>query len=173
MNCPLQTHEGVEILLDYCSRDLDPERVPEFQRHVADCSDCRQVVEAQEHVWNALDAFEALPVSSDFDRKLWARIEAEDAQPVWRQLWSRITGGPAAGWSSVLLGWKPMVVAATACAAIAAIMIATVPGIHNPSDRSGGAGNSGADQKIMEIVDRALDDVDMLGQIGLVGPGSV
>jgi anti-sigma-K factor RskA len=170
MNCPLHNEDGAGILLDYCSRHLDPGRASELQGHIADCADCRQVVEAQEYVWNALDAFEAQPVSTDFDRKLWARIDAEDSQSVWQRAWTRITGGPAIGWSNVLFGWKPVMAAATACVAIAAIMIATVPGIHNSADHP--AGNNATDQKVLENVESALDEVDMLGQIGLVGPGT-
>lgn len=164
MNCPLHANEGAEILLDYCSRQLEPEMASVLESHVADCSDCRQVVEAQQQVWNALDAFEAMPVSTDFDRKLWARIDAEEAQPSWRQLWSRISAGPALGWSNFLFGWKPALVAATACAAIAAIMITTTPVTRPISDHP----IMNGDSKVVESVESALDDVDMLDQIGLV-----
>ena len=119
MNCPLHVGEGAEILLDYCSQRMDPERAAEFRMHVADCGDCRQVVEAQNAVWNALDEYGAMPVSMDFDRKLWARIDAGEAQSWWRQGWTRFVDGPAIGWSNFLFNWKPMLAAATACAALA------------------------------------------------------
>jgi hypothetical protein len=128
MNCPLHVKEGAEILLDYCSQRMDPDRAAEFRLHVADCGDCQQVVEAQESVWNALDAYEAVPVSMDFDRKLWARIEAEDSQSWWQRSWARIADGPAIGWTSFLFSWKPMLGAATACATLNQIgVIDTTP----------------------------------------------
>jgi hypothetical protein len=161
MNCPLHVKEGAEILLDYCSQRMDPDRAAEFRLHVADCVDCKQVVEAQESVWSALDAYETMPVSMDFDRKLWARIDVEDAQSWWQRTLIRVVGGPAIGWSNYLFNWKPMLVAATACAAMAAVMLVSVPGQHNvdlPSDN----------QKLMERVESALDDVDMLNQVGVI-----
>ena len=161
MNCPLHVKEGAEILLDYCSQRMDPDRAAEFRLHVADCGDCRQVVEAQEAVWSALDSYEAVPVSRNFDRKLWARIDSEEAQPWWDRALNRVIGGPAIGWSNYLLSWKPMLVGATACAALAAVMVVSMPS-HHPVDPA-------ADQKqLMERVESALDDVDMLNQVGVI-----
>jgi hypothetical protein len=162
MNCPLHVKEGAEILLDYCSRRMDPDRMSEIRIHVADCVECRQVVEAQEAVWNALDSYEALPVSRDFDRRLWAKIDAEDSQSWWQHAWTRVTSGPAIGWSNYLFNWKPMLVAATACAAMAGVMVVSMPPAVRPID-------PGTDQKqLMERVERALDDVDMLNQVGVI-----
>ena len=61
MNCPLHVNEGAEILLDYCTQRMDPDRAVDFRLHVAECGDCKQVVEAQEAVWSALDSFEPMP----------------------------------------------------------------------------------------------------------------
>ena len=158
MNCPLHVKEGAEILLDYCSQRMDPDRAAEFRLHVADCVDCKQAVEAQEAVWNALDAYEAVPVSMDFDRKLWARIDAEDSQSWWQRAWTRVSGGPAIGWSNYLFNWKPMLAAATACAAIATVMIVATPN-HTIGE---------PDRQMMDRVERALDDIDMLNQVGVI-----
>lgn len=161
MNCPLQTKEGAEILLDYCSQRMDPDYVAEFQSHVAVCSDCRQVVEAQEAVWKALDSYEALPVSNDFDRKLWARIEAEEQQSWLKRSWVRFVEGPAIGWSNFLFAWKPMAVAATACAAVAAVMIVATPRPVDPQPAD-------ANHQIIQHVESALDEIDVLNQIGVI-----
>lgn len=162
MNCPLHVKEGAEILLDYCSQRMDPDRAAEFRLHVADCVDCRQVVEAQTAVWNALDSFEAVSVSVDFDRKLWARIDSEDAQSPWRHAWTRFVSGPAIGWSNYLFNWKPILATATAGAALAAVMLVSTPPATKPVDPS-------MDQKqLVERVERALDDVDMLNQVGVI-----
>lgn len=163
MNCPLQVKEGAEILLDYCSQRMDPDRAADFRLHVADCVDCKQVVEAQEAVWNALDAYEAMPVSMDFDRQLWARIATEDSQAWWQRSWTRMLGGPAIGWSNYLFNWKPMLAAATACAAMAAVMMMATPHSTEPVDIS--------NQKLMEKVESALDDIDMLNQVGVIETG--
>jgi hypothetical protein len=161
MNCPLHVKEGAEILLDYCSQRMDPDRAAEFRLHVADCVDCKQVVEAQESVWSALDAYEAMPVSRDFDRKLWARIDAEESQSWWQRALTRVTGGPAIGWTNYLFNWKPMLAAATACAAIAGVMLVSIPANHVPDP-------SDPNQKLMKQVESALDDIDMLNQVGVI-----
>ena len=163
MNCPLHVKEGAEILLDYCSQRMDPDRAADFRQHVADCVDCKQVVEAQEAVWAALDSYEAMPVSMDFDRKMWAKIEAEDARPWWRQTWVRTLGGPAIGWANYLFNWKPMLVAAGTCAALAAVMIVATPRAPEPVDTS--------NQRLMQNVESALDDLDMLNQVGVIETG--
>ena len=58
-----------------------------------------------------MDAYEAMPVSMDFDRKLWAKIDAEDAQPWWQRTWTHVLEGPAIGWASFLFNfwqhWHP------------------------------------------------------------------
>jgi len=163
MNCPLHVKDGAEILLDYCSQRMDPDRAAAFRLHVADCVDCKQVVEAQESVWDALDAYEAMPVSRDFDRKLWARIDAEDSQSWFQRTWTRVVGGPAIGWSTYLFNWKPMLVAATACAALAGVMLISVPAQHGMDPTA-----DPQNQKLMERVESALDDIDMLNQVGVI-----
>ena len=167
MNCPLHVNDGAEILLDYCTQRMDPDRAADFRLHVAACVDCKQVVEAQEAVWSALDSFESLPVSLDFDRKLWAKIDAEEALPWWQRVWTRVTGGPALGWPSYLFNWKPMLVATTACAAIAGVMLITTP----PVPSTDLTVDSQQSQKLMEKVESALDDVDLLNQVGVIETG--
>ena len=161
MNCPLHVKEGAEILLDYCSQRMDPDRAADFRLHVADCVDCKEVVEAQESVWNMLDAYEPMPVSMDFDRKLWARIDAEDSQSWWQHALTRFISGPAIGWSNYLFNWKPMLVGATACAAIAGVMLVSLPSarVPDPADPN---------QKLVRQVESALDDIDMLNQVGVL-----
>ena len=167
MNCPLHVNEGAEILLDYCTQRMDPDRAVDFRLHVAECVDCKQVVEAQEAVWSALDSFEPMPVSMNFDRKLWAKIDAEDEQPLWQRAWTRVTGGPAIGWPNYLFNWKPMLVAATACAALAGVMLISTPPVP-PVDPTVDAQQN---QKLMEKVESALDDADLLNQVGVIETG--
>jgi hypothetical protein len=92
-HCPLASgEENVDILLDYCNRKLDPALVEIFEKHMEVCNACRAFAESQMAVWDALDAFEAMPVSADFDRKLMARIEREESS-----LWRRVSGGSGGG----------------------------------------------------------------------------
>lgn len=77
MHCPLETHEGSALLLAYSSGRLEQESTVRLQRHVEGCSGCRQFVESQSAIWRALDSWEAPPVSADFDRRLYQRIEQQ------------------------------------------------------------------------------------------------
>ena len=77
MNCPLETRENAEQLLDYCTRKLDPQTAAILEQHIAMCPACRQFAANQQAVWQALDAWEAEPVSADFDRRLYQRIEEQ------------------------------------------------------------------------------------------------
>ena len=72
MNCPLLKDEGAEYILDYCSGRIEAARAASLERHLSDCGECREVVAAQRAVWTALDEFEAMEVSPDFDRRLYA-----------------------------------------------------------------------------------------------------
>ncbi len=76
-NCPLETRENAHLLLDYCARKLDPESLAVLERHIAVCSACRNFTRGQRTVWQAMDAWEAAPVSRDFDRRLYRRIETQ------------------------------------------------------------------------------------------------
>jgi anti-sigma factor RsiW len=82
MTCPLQT-DNADILLDYCSRSLDPARKDMLERHMVHCSECREMAAAQAEIWSAMDAFDAEPVSAGFDRKLYARIAEMEKVPAW------------------------------------------------------------------------------------------
>jgi anti-sigma factor RsiW len=77
MKCPMEKGESAELLLDYCSRRLDAARERELEGHIRSCAGCREFVARQRAVWNALDGWEAPPVSADFDRRLYGRIQEQ------------------------------------------------------------------------------------------------
>ncbi len=77
MNCPLENQEGSALLLAYSANRLEPERAVAVQRHMEACPACRHFVESQSTVWEALDMWKAEPVSADFDRRLYQRIERQ------------------------------------------------------------------------------------------------
>jgi hypothetical protein len=97
MNCPLETRDNAQLLLDYCTRKLEPESVAILERHMALCSACREFAGRQRAVWDALDSWEAAPVSPDFDSRLYRRIE--DRVPWWEIL--RRPFRPAVLWRGV------------------------------------------------------------------------
>src|SRR3954470_22382559 len=83
MSCPMETPETAQLLLDYCARKLSPESTAVLEGHFAICPSCRGFAEAQRTVWAALDAWEMLPVSGDFDRRLYERIERIERDVPW------------------------------------------------------------------------------------------
>jgi anti-sigma factor RsiW len=86
MRCPIETPDSADLLLAYCSRKLDATRAAVLENHIEMCPACRKFTETQQSVWEALDRWEAAPVSADFDRRLYRRIEQEQS---W---WDRIAG---------------------------------------------------------------------------------
>jgi len=77
MNCIIENGANAELLLAYCARKLDAETTAILERHMEICPACREFAGNQRAVWAALDGWEAAPVSADFDRRLYQRIEQE------------------------------------------------------------------------------------------------
>src|ERR1035438_8417658 len=90
MDCIKNNKRGVEILTDYCAGILDPAVALEIDTHIAQCGECRGMVEAQRSVWEMLDAWTPLEVSPNFDARLYARIAQEQTVPAWRQWLGRL-----------------------------------------------------------------------------------
>ena len=77
MKCPIDTQEHTERLLAYSSRSLDAAQTAKLEEHLRNCAPCREFTVAQRAVWEALDTWDPTPVSLDFDRRLYQRIEKE------------------------------------------------------------------------------------------------
>lgn len=150
MECPVQSREHADVLLAYCARRLDPETAAVLERHMEGCEACRAFGEAQRTVWSALDAWEAMAVSEDFNRRLYRRIDTEDSAGFWIR------------WVRPWLGsrWRPALSLAAASAAVVAAFLVQAP---QSAPRL-------AETEIVdaEQVERALDDLDMLRQLNLV-----
>ena len=148
MECPQQNNDGVELIIAYAARALDPENEVAFERHLESCASCRELAAAQRTVWSALDELSPLPVSSNFDAKLYQRI-AEEQQCSW---WQRLF---RADWS-----WRPAMPVAAACAVLIVALLVRNSGPtvvpQQPVQPS----------LQIEQVQRALDDMDMLKQVG-------
>src|SRR5258708_29837168 len=126
MDCPLYSKDTAEILLDYASRRLDPELTQLLERHMEECQQCHAFAAAQKQVWDALDAWEPVEVSADFDRKLFSRIEREESGSLAARWWRRTV-------ESLSLSWRPAL-------PIGAAVPVGVPGV--PVEPPPGEGNA-------------------------------
>ncbi len=147
--CPMQTGETASLLLDYCDRKLPLELMEEMDRHLAVCGSCRDAVAGQKAVWAALEAWEPEPVAVDFDRRLYRRIDEEQSRPWWK----RLLEFPGA------ISWKPAMSLAAACLVLAGVALFRLP--------SGADLPAQTDKIDVEQVEKTLDDMDMLRQLGL------
>lgn len=147
MRCPIESQETAELLLAYTARRLDPESAATFEQHIGQCPSCREFADAQQAVWSALDAWEAIPVSPDFDRRLYRRIEE-------RRSW----------WDILLQPFRPafvrqgLPIAAAACLLVMVGVLIDRPAttsLENPSSIQAEAVQ--ADQ-----VEDALEDMELL-----------
>jgi hypothetical protein len=155
MNCPLETRENAQLLLDYCTRKLEPESVAVLERHIAICDACREFARSQRAVWHTLDAWEAAPVSLDFDRRLYRRIEAHVP---WWNLLLRPFRPP---FSTVTLR-RSLPAAAMACLLVVAGVVLERPAISPvppPKDVA-----QAQDSVQPEQVERTLDAMEMLSE---------
>jgi anti-sigma factor RsiW len=76
MTCPIESRE-TEVLMAYSSGKLDAERNPALAGHLENCHACRDFVKTQRAVWDTLDVWQAAPVSAEFDRRLYQRIDEQ------------------------------------------------------------------------------------------------
>jgi len=88
MRCPIETQENAELLLSYSARRLNSESTAILEAHMLLCPACREFRDGQRALWEALDRWEARPVSPDFDRRLYRKIQ-EQEQLGW---WARVFG---------------------------------------------------------------------------------
>ena len=147
MNCPLKTRENAQLLLDYCTRKLEAEQVVALERHIAGCGACREFAQSQRAVWEALDGWEAAPVSTDFDRRLYRRIEEQ-----------------APWWSALLRPialWRNLSAAAMVCLLVMAGVVlerSAVSPVPAPNDLAQ------VESVQPEQVERTLDAMEVLDQ---------
>jgi anti-sigma factor RsiW len=150
MKCPIETRENAVLLLAYCTRKLDAESTAILERHMEICPACRECASGQRAVWEALDAWEAAPVTLDFDRRLYGRIDRDVS---WWQLLMRPLR-PA-------LARQGLSIAAAACLVVMAGVLLQHPASAPPAaqPRSAQVEAFGPDQ-----VEPALDAMHMLGE---------
>jgi hypothetical protein len=149
MECPQKAGDGGDLMIAYAARRLCPTDEAALEHHLEMCPSCRELAATQRVVWSALDELTPLPVSSNFDAKLYQRI-VDDRQDAW---WQRLF---QVHWS-----WRPaMPVVAASGILIVAFMVKNL----QPSITSA---PQPPPKFQIEQVERALDDMDMLKQAGV------
>ena len=162
MHCPFKAgektgevyREASEAIIAYGAGTLPAAGNHAFRQHLETCALCKGAVEAQREVWSALDAWTPAPVPANFDERVYARIDAYQQQSWWHRTVTR------AVWS-----WKPAMPVAVACTVLVAAFLLNSPEPkHLPAESVQHALDSGVD---VQQVERALDDLDMLKQLGV------
>jgi anti-sigma factor RsiW len=151
MTCPLQT-EQTDLLLDYSAGRLDPRGTAMLAQHMETCPHCASFGKEQKAVWDALDLWTPAPVSMDFNRRLWQRIDTAAAAPWYTSLAE----------SFRFANWKPVIPLTAAVLLIAAGFLLDHPGVRNAAP---GVSVREADQ-----VEQTLDDIQLLHQLDAVMP---
>jgi hypothetical protein len=86
MSCPIMSEEHTDHLLAYSAGKLRGDAAANLELHMRTCAECAAIGKSQTAVWNLLDTWEARPVSSDFNRRLYARIDAAASATWWDRL---------------------------------------------------------------------------------------
>src|SRR6266542_1627241 len=146
MRCPIETQENAELLLSYSARRLNPDSTVILEAHMELCPACREFRDGQRALWEALDQWEARPISPDFDRRLYRKIE-EQEQLGW---WARLLGP-----SRPMFLRPALPLAAMACLVLVAGFIMDEPG------RMLAPASVSPQLREVEQVERTLEDLEM------------
>ena len=157
MSCPIRNTQEFGRLVDYTAQRLSAEATAAVESHLALCPDCRMTVESQGQIWSALESWEAMPVSTDFDRKLYSRIEGQENGNYWKRLFAGNVLLPSYGWRNTL------VPAAAACVTVFAAVMLHLPGASPSLSHH----EIGVHREAVEAeqLDRTLEDLEMLRQL--------
>jgi anti-sigma factor RsiW len=154
MECLMQSKNGAETLLDYCSGALQPAATAEVTKHMESCGECMRAVAAQREVWETMDRWIAPPVSTEFNTRLYARIARENESSRWRQ-WIRRVTQPVVPYAL----WKPAALAAACAVLVVGFMV------HTPQPAETGAQTESQHVDIEQVAN-ALDELDVLSPPG-------
>jgi anti-sigma factor RsiW len=152
MSCPLESRDHTELLMAYAGRKLDAAKAGLVERHMEQCGDCRALVGDQQTLWEALNIWEAEPVSPDFNRRLYRRI---DEQGTWR--------------ARLLNPWRPVFhkglpLAATAALVLVAGVMLDRTAAPPPQPADAGSQLAVVEPLQPEQVVEALDEMQELSQ---------
>ncbi len=147
MQCPCRAGKGPETILAYLGGRLEPGTAALLEQHFTECRECQELLLAEQVVWDALDAWEPPPVSADFDRKLYHRIEEEEVHRHW---WRQLLG-PVLPFSV-----RPAMAVAVLCLILVAGVLMRV------STRLGSPSVASVDSIDVQQVEQAAQDMEML-----------
>ena len=149
INCPSRRKETT-LFLDYASGRLSAAEAAVVAQHANECDDCAAALLEYSSVSDALDFWDAPPVSPQFNRRLWDRIEAAADAPFYVRVvdWFRFHS------------LKPAIPVAAAALIIAVGFLFDHPsGIKNPP------ANNRVSATEADQAERALDDLQLLRQL--------
>jgi anti-sigma factor RsiW len=153
MNCPLKSEETIDVLLDYSTGRLDAARSTRFEQHRKTCAECATFLAGQTEVWQTLDAWQPEPVSLDFNRRLWQRIDVAAAAPWYRKLADSLSMG----------AWKP---ALPLTAAVFLVGMAFMMDHRSPVQVApANAAAYGVSVAEAQQLEETLDDIQLLRQL--------
>lgn len=158
--CQLKSEQHVDRMLAYAAGRLNADAAEQLNGHMDVCSECAAFRESQSGVWSALDSWEAPPVSADFNRRLYAKIEAADAAP-WYTRWLDAIRPAFA---------LPAIPLAAAAAVVVAGFLLDHPALDHRAKAVTSAARQAAVQQTVvsatdaEQVEKTLDDLEMLRQ---------
>jgi anti-sigma factor RsiW len=161
IDCPLEFEESVDLLLDYSAGKLEPAKRSLLEEHMNLCSACAAFRVGQAEVWQALDAWEPAPVSMDFNRRLWQKIDAAEAAPWYRKLADSLSMG----------AWKPALPLTAAVFLVAAGFMmdhqtsASLSQGVSVNSSVNASVNDGVSVSEADQVEKTLDDLQLLRQL--------
>src|SRR2546427_314282 len=114
--------KSAELLMDYCAGTLAPAETAELEDHMRGCAECRELVDAQQSLWQTLDTWKPMEVSADFDAKLYGKISQHEAEPWYKRGYKRLWQFP-----TPLSFWKPALSIGVVAAVLAVVAVVRTP----------------------------------------------
>jgi hypothetical protein len=166
MSCQIRSEEHTDRLLAYSAGKLRGETAVKLELHMRSCVECAAVGKAQSDVWNLLDNWQVRPVSVDFNRQLYAKIDAASSAS-WLE---RFTASVNEFLRPVFA--RPAFPLAAASLVIVAGFVLDHPGrSFSPANKSPEFHASNADANRVDLnkvevdqVEATLDDIEILRQ---------
>ena len=161
MSCQIRSEEHTDHLLAYVAGQLRGEAAAKLELHMLSCEDCAAFGKQQASVWNLLDTWETGPVSADFDRRLYARIDAVESASWLDRAVASINEFLRPVFA------RPALPLAAASFVIVAGFVLDHPGklLNSPSNQASVRVSSVEINKVVvDQVEATLDDMEMLRQ---------
>ncbi len=163
MDCPAHDSGKSGIFVSYAAGTLSGVELEALERHLEVCAECRREAAAQREVWAALDVWTPAPVPPDFDSRLYERIAAEGSRRWWH----------FALRPEFSFRFRAAAPVAAACLTLLVALLLRAPQAPRPAALPPAAAVSTAPVKIdADQVERSLDDIEMLKQMGFAADGS-